>query len=56
MITERKITMKWTQRNINRIHKWLKIKSDFKGFFSRDNFRMGYKICGINIITFVFCN
>ncbi len=56
MNIERKITMRHTQRNIERIHKWLKIKSDFKGFFSRDNTRLGYKICGIKTITFVFCN
>ena len=51
----RKIKMRWTARNVERIHKWLKINSDFRGWFERDGKRIGYKLCGNGYITFVFC-
>jgi hypothetical protein len=40
----RKLKVKWTQRNIDRVHKWLGIKSDWYGNFQRDNKTIGYKI------------
>ena len=57
MNIERKIVMRWTQRNVDRIHKWLKLSSDFKGWFNQNGKRRGYKICnsGNMYITFVFC-
>ena len=54
MNIERKITMKWTEHNVNRMHKWLKLSSDFKGWFSQNGKRRGYKICKPGIMTFVF--
>lgn len=52
-----KIRMKWTQRNVNRMHRWFKLSSDFQGWFKRNGERLGYKyISGDNqYITFVFC-
>ena len=40
----RKLKVKWNQRNIDRVHKWLGIKSDWYGNFQRDNKTIGYKI------------
>ncbi len=37
------IEMKWTQRNIDRIFKWLKLESDFAGMLFRNGKAIGYK-------------
>lgn len=40
----RKLKVKWTQRNIDRVHKFLKIDSDWYGNFKRNGQVIGYKI------------
>ena len=55
MNIERKITMKWTERNVERMHRWLRLSSDFKGWFEQGGKRRGYKLCTSKHITFVFC-
>lgn len=40
----RVITMQWTQRNVDRIHKWLGLVSDWRGHFS--GLYQGYKTVG----------
>lgn len=48
----RKISMKWTDRNISRIIKWLGLDCDFAGFFGGRY--SGYKSGNGKIITFYF--
>lgn len=55
MNIERKIKMKWTQRNVDRMHRWFKLSSDFQGWFKQNDKRRGYKIGEGRYITFVFC-
>lgn len=56
MNIERKIKVKWTLRNVQRMHRWLKLTSDFKGWFEQNGKRRGYKILGRdNVMVFVFC-
>ena len=55
MNIKRKVRMKWTQRNVDRMHRWFNLSSDFQGWFSRNGQRIGYKICSVKQITFVFC-
>ena len=55
MEKEKKITCKWTQRNIQRLHKWLNIDSHWNGLFSRNGKVIGYKQANKGQkITFVF--
>ncbi len=48
----RKIKVRWTVKNVDRIHRWLNLTSDFQGFLIKDNKRVGYKTCKPGYITF----
>ena len=39
----RKVTMKWTQRNIDRINKWFKLDNNWDGTFT-SSLGYGYKL------------
>ena len=43
---ERVIKVRWDQRNLDRINKWLGLKMDFTGFFYKGNNKIGYKTAG----------
>lgn len=52
MNIDKKIKIKWTFRNVERMHKWLNLKSDFQGFLIKNNKRCGYKTTKPGFITF----
>lgn len=51
----RHIKFLWTQRNLFRALKWLRLECDYSGFLLRDGIRVGYKSAqSARYITFTF--
>jgi hypothetical protein len=50
----RHLEMKWTSRNVNRVHKWLNLQSDMSGRLYRNREYVGYKQTGRNNKTIIF--
>jgi len=44
-MTVRKLKVKATQRNVNRVIKWLGLECSMTGFFTSEKYE-GYKTCG----------
>lgn len=49
----RQVKVKWNQRNIERMTKWLKLDQDFSGRFNSP-YGKGYKTASAKYMTYVF--